>query len=111
MSAMEGRTARPRRFTHLGMMILADYSCGGPQVNPVISTTMLVGNGVSPPGPQKGAVTFSRVFRSDHKGLKKNASTLRETLSRDDHRGDPNTELCFKGETFAPFCCPGRGQR
>ena len=27
---------------HLGMMILADYSCGGPQVNPVITTSMLV---------------------------------------------------------------------
>ena len=27
---------------------------------------------------------------NDHIGVTKNASTLRETLRRDDHRGDPN---------------------
>ena len=27
---------------------------------------------------------------SDHRGIKKHASALRETLKRDEHRGDPN---------------------
>mmetsp|Transcript_22670 Transcript_22670/g.68030 ORF Transcript_22670/g.68030 Transcript_22670/m.68030 type:complete len:345 (-) Transcript_22670:63-1097(-) len=33
---------------HYGMMVLADYSCGGPHVNPCVTVTMLVGGDGAP---------------------------------------------------------------